>query len=425
MQTVCRNCVPWVICKTVMQKKKIKIVIVGHVDHGKSTLIGRLMHDTDSLPEGKIDEIKTMCDSMGKELQYGFITDSLMEERTQGITIDTTRIFFKTDKKEYIIIDAPGHVEFVKNMITGASQAEAAVLIVDAKEGIQEQTKRHAYILGMLGLEQIIVVINKMDIIKFSQKKFNNLAKDITTFLNNINIKPTLIIPISAQNGDFVVKRNNKIKWYSGPTLLEALDLFKALEENQDGPLIFAVQDIYNWDKKIIAGRVEAGILKKGDKVSILPSNKKAVIQSIEEFNKKTIITAEAGKAAGIVLKNSPSVDRGDMICSQDDLPELSDEFKAHIFWMHNEPLTKNEKIILKCSTQETVCKIKKFIRILDSSTLEEKKKKEKIKNREAADVIIKTDKPIVIKNFNKVRELGRFILERLNTCAGGVITKK
>lgn len=406
-----------------VDKENLRLVIVGHVDHGKSTLIGRLLHDTDSLPKGKIEEIKSICDALGKELEFGYIMDNLEEERDQGVTIDTAQIFFNTDKRHYTIIDAPGHVEFVKNMITGASQAEAAVLIVDAEEGVQEQTRRHAYILGMLGLKQIIVAVNKMDLVDYSREKFEKTTKELGAFLPNINIKPSHIIPISSKEGDCVANRSDKMSWYDGPTLLEALDTLKPPEPNYNKPLRFSVQDVYKYDSRIIVGRVESGRLLAGSEVQILPSGEKTSIASIKEYLKEDIKEAVSGKSTGFVTKDKVFVDRGDIICASDNLPKVTDSFKAHIFWMDKDHLSKDERIILKCSTQETVCKVVEFTRILDSSTLEEIQDKEKIKNREVADVVIKTDKPIIVESFNNVPELGRFVLERLNTCAGGIIT--
>ncbi len=402
----------------------LKFVIVGHVDHGKSTLIGRLLYDTNSLPEGKIEEIKTICESLGKDIEFGYIMDHLEEERDQGITIDTAQIFFNTKKREYTIIDAPGHVEFVKNMITGASQAEAAILIVDADEGIQEQTRRHSYILNMLGLKQIIVVMNKMDKVEFSKERYEEVKKELFEFLENVNIKPTYIVPISAKEGDNVANKSEKMQWYDGMTVLEALDTFEPNESNVKKPLRFAVQDIYKHEKRIIAGRIETGIIKPGEDIMIMPSGEKSVVESIEEFGKENVQQAEPGKSTGIVTKDKVFVDRGNIICHPDKPPKVTDTFKAHIFWMDKAPMKAGERIILKCSTQDAICEVKEFTRILNSSTLEEKEDKTQIENREVADVIIKADKQLVLESFNDVEELGRFVLERLNTCAGGIITE-
>ncbi len=404
--------------------KDLKLVFVGHVDHGKSTLIGRLMYDTDTLPEGKIEEIKEVCDALGKPMEFGYVMDNLEEERDQGITIDTAQIFFKTDKRTYIIIDAPGHVEFVKNMITGASQAEAAILIVDAEEGVQEQTRRHAYILGMLGLKQVIAVINKMDLVDYSEKRFKEVRKDLDKFLKEINIKPSHVIPISASKGDFVAKKTDNMQWYDGPTVLEALDTFKPHESELDKPMRFSVQDVYKYDKRIAVGMVNSGIMKAGQEIVVLPSKERTRIASIEEFLKEDVKEAVAGKATGIVTEDKLFVERGNIVSEPGQMPTVTDRFKGHIFWMSKDPFKKGERIILKCSTQDVVCEVEELVRLIDSSTLEEIKGRDEIGNREVADVIIKTDKPIVVENFNDVPELGRFVLERLNTCAGGIITE-
>lgn len=407
-----------------MEDDNLKLVIVGHVDHGKSTLIGRLLYDTDSLPEGKIEEIQSICDALGKDLEFGYVMDNLEEERDQGITIDTAQIFFNTPKREYTIIDAPGHVEFVKNMITGASQAEAAILLVDAEEGVQEQTRRHSYILNMLGLDQVIVVMNKMDLVGHSKARFDEVATELKQFLGNLNIEPKFIIPISARDGDFVAKKSAVMSWYDGPTVLEALDTFKPHEPSYNKPMRFAVQDVYKRDKRVIVGKVETGRLKAGSEVTILPSGEKTTVASIEELFKDDVKEAVAGKSTGLVTQDKLFLDRGDIICDPENLPTATDTFKAHIFWMSKDPMKKGERIILKCATQNVVCEVEQFTKILDSSTLEEITGKEEIGNREVADVVIKTEKPIVVENFNDVPELGRFVLERMNTCAGGIITE-
>jgi sulfate adenylyltransferase large subunit len=325
---------------------------VGHVDHGKSTLIGRLLYDTNSLPEGKIEEIKQLCDSLGKDIEFGYVMDHLEEERDQGITIDTAQTFFSTKKRDYVIIDAPGHVEFVKNMISGASQAEAAILLVDAQEGVKEQTKRHAYILGMLGLSQVIVVINKMDLADYDQIRFEIVKKELLEFLSNINIKPSYVIPISAKNGDFIANKTGNFDWYQGPTLLEALDTFKIKENANKKPLRFVVQDVYSFDKRIIAGRVESGIIRKGDKIKVLPSGEETRVKSVEEYL-KNVIEAEAGKSIGITTEDKLFIDRGNVIVSGIDLPAVTNRIKANIFWMDKTSFKKGESLRFRCATQE------------------------------------------------------------------------
>jgi sulfate adenylyltransferase large subunit len=407
-----------------MNDETMKFVIVGHVDHGKSTLIGRLLYDTNSLPDGKIEEIKQLCESLGKDIEFGYVMDHLEEERDQGITIDTAQTFFSTDKRDYVIIDAPGHVEFLKNMISGASQAGAAVLIVDAQEGVREQTKRHAYILSMLGLSQVIVVINKMDLACFEQKRFEEVKKDLVDFLSNIKIKPSYVIPISAKNGDFIANKTANMNWYQGPTVLEALDTFKIKESTNQKPLRFVVQDVYSFDKRIIAGRVESGIIRKGDKIKVLPSGEETRVKSVEEYL-RNVTEAKAGKSTGITTEDKLFIDRGNVIVSNGDLPVVTNKIKANVFWMDRIPYKKGESLIFRCATQEVNCEIEKINSVINSSTLELiAKDANEIKNREVANIVIITDKAVVVENFNKMEALGRFVLGREDTVAGGIITE-
>jgi sulfate adenylyltransferase large subunit len=407
-----------------MSEQKLKFVIVGHVDHGKSTLIGRLLYDTNSLPEGKIEEIKQLCESLGKDIEFGYVMDHLEEERDQGITIDTAQTFFSTQKRDYVIIDAPGHVEFVKNMISGASQAEAAVLIVDAQEGVKEQTKRHAYILGMLGLSQVIVVINKMDIVDFDRERFETVKRELLEFLSNINIKPSYVIPICAKKGDFIASKTGTMDWYDGPTVIEALDTFMTKENANKKPLRFVVQDVYSFDKRIIAGRVESGIIRKGDMITVLPTGEKTRVKSVEEYLRNAT-EAEAGKSTGITTEDKLFIDRGNVIVGDGDMPAVTSKIKANVFWMDRIPFKKGESLHFRCATQEVNCEIEKISRVINSSTLDLiAEDANEINNREVASIIIKTDKPVVVENFNKMEELGRFVLGREDTCAGGIITE-
>jgi len=403
----------------------LSFVIVGHVDHGKSTLIGRLLYDTDSLPPDKIEEIKKASAGQGKRTEFAYLLDHLEEERKQGITIDTTQVFFKTPKRRYVIIDAPGHVEFVKNMITGASQAEAAVLIIDAAEGVKEQTKRHSYMLSLLGLHQVIVVLNKMDLVDFSQDRFETVKKDAHSWLKSINIEPTLFIPISAIEGNNITGKSENMNWYTGPTFLQSLDTLENRQPPEDKPLLFPIQDIYKiGDKRINAGRVESGTIAKGNEIKILPGGQVTNVNSIEKFLKDTD-KAVASECIGITTADSVFLDRGNIVCLPGAEPTLTDSIPANIFWMTKRDFGKNQKLTMRCATQETSCKIESINKRIDSSTLEVIEENAKvIKNLEVAEVIIKTKKPVAIKDFNDVQELGRFVLvQNENICAGGIIT--
>lgn len=403
----------------------LSFVIVGHVDHGKSTLIGRLLFDTDSLGPDKIEEIKRASAGQGRRTEFAYLLDHLEEERKQGITIDTTQVFFRTPKRRYIIIDAPGHVEFVRNMITGASQAEAAVLIVDITQGVKEQTRRHSYMLSLLGLDQVIVVLNKMDLVDFSSDRFNAVKKDVREWLKAIGIQPALYIPISAIEGYNIAQKSELIPWYNGPTFLESLDSLQNKQPARDKPLLLPIQDVYKIaDKRINVGRIEAGIIQQGMDIKVLPSGQKTTVNSIEKFRQDTD-KALASECIGITTGDSVFLERGNMICSGGKEPTLADRIPASVFWMAKRDFTKDQKLTFRCATQETTCTIERISKRINSATLEViEENAEVLKNLEVAEVIIKTKKIVAIRNFNDVQELGRFVLvQDGNTCAGGIIT--
>lgn len=404
--------------------KSLKFVIVGHVDHGKSTLIGRLLYDTNSLPPDRIEEIRNTAKDLGRDAEFAHLLDHLEEERQQGITIETTQVFFKSGNREYVIIDAPGHVEFVKNMMTGASYAEAAVLIIDAKEGVKEQTKRHTYILSLLGIKQIVAVLNKMDVAEYDENTFNRVKKNMEKFLKNLNMEASLFIPISALKGENITRVSGKMPWYKGPTFLEALNILECKEPSETKDLILPVQDVYKVsEKRIAVGRVEAGILKKSERVKILPHNQITEVETIEKFPKESE-KAVSGEAIGITTKDRVFLNRGDIVCEEGKEPRFVDSFNASIFWLSKKDFQKGEKLGIKCATQETTCRIEEIKERINSSTLEIiEEKAAKLKNLEAGKVVIKTKKPIAIKTFDDVQELGRFVLVRdENTCAGGIV---
>src|SRR5580658_2308622 len=261
------------------------LVVVGHVDHGKSTLIGRLLFDTGSVEDGKAERIQAACKAEGMEFEYAFLMDALLEEQAQNITMDTTRVSFRTPRRAYTIIDAPGHKEFLKNMITGAASADAAVLLVDANEGLREQTRRHGFLLSLLGLKQIVVAVNKMDLVNYDQKVFDRIRAELGEFLGKLGIPPTYFVPISAKLGDGLIKPSEHLPWYHGPVLLEALEQFRATPPVVGAPLRLTVQDIYRFDaRRIVAGLIEAGSISVGDTVEFHPGGKSSVVKSIEAW---------------------------------------------------------------------------------------------------------------------------------------------
>jgi len=405
--------------------QSLKFVIVGHVDHGKSTLIGRLLLDTGSLSQDKMREVEETSQELGRKTELAFLMDHLKEEREQGITIDTTQIFFKTPRRDYVIIDAPGHVEFVKNMITGASQAEAAILIIDVNEGVAEQTKRHAYILTMLGLDRVIVVLNKMDLVNFEESIFNQVKKEAEVFLKSINTRADNYIPISAQNGDNIANKSKQMAWYQGPTVLECLDFLKNQDSPQSHSVIFPVQDVYKVeDKRIAVGRIETGVIKKDQCIKVLPSQQTTRVNSIEKYLEKPS-SGCAGESIGITTDDPIYLERGQIICESGKEPPLTDIFSGNIFWMSKKPFRISKRLILRCATQEVYCSISCIKKRIDSASLALiEEDSEILENLEIGEVTIKTKTPIAIENFNQVQELGRFVLvQDQDVCAGGIIT--
>jgi sulfate adenylyltransferase subunit 1 (EFTu-like GTPase family) len=371
-----------------------------------------------------MEEIEQSMKESSNPSEFAYIMDHLEEERTEKMTIDTAQSFFKTDKRHYAIIDTPGHREFIKNMITGTSQAEAAILIVSALEGMEEQTKRHAYILGMLGLKQVILAINKMDLVNYSHDRFEELKCNVSSFLNSLEIKPNYAIPISARFGDNIAKASGSMRWYNGPTIFEALDRLKTKEDPVAKPLRFPVQDTYISDqKKILAGRVLSGKVQKGDEVIILPSKAKTRVESIEVYQ-NTKYVAEAGESIGIVLQDNLAPKRGEVICHPQYPPEIKTKINATVFWMSSDPLQAKDRLTIRCATAEEYCHIERIEERINSSTLEIIENHINILEKaEAGKVTISIDRSMVLEDFNEIEGLGRFVLTRSGEiCAGGII---
>jgi len=410
-------------------KEQMNVVIVGHVDHGKSTVIGRLLADTGSLPEGKLEAVKANCAANAKPFEYAFLLDALKDEQSQGITIDTARCFFKSQKRDYIIIDAPGHIEFLKNMITGAARAEAAVLVIDAKEGIRENSKRHGYMISFLGIRNITVCVNKMDLVDYDQKIFEDIKVEFTEFLKEINLKPKQFIPISARVGDNIASLSKNIPWYKDVSVLEALDNFVKAEPNHAKDLRFPVQDIYKFtnqgdDRRIVAGRIESGTIHVNDEVIFLPSNKTSRVTRIEGFNLPELNEASAGQSTGFVLDTQIYIRPGEIMCKTGGkLPHVSTKFKANIFWMGKQPLVKDKNYKLKIVTQQVPVVLSEILSVLDASELSSIAHKPQVDRHDVAECILETLKPIAFDNVNDISETGRFVIvDHYEIVGGGII---
>ncbi len=409
------------------EKEQMNIVIVGHVDHGKSTVIGRLLADTGSLPEGKLGQVKEYCKDNSRPFEYAFLLDALKDEQSQGITIDSARCFFKTDKRDYLIIDAPGHIEFLKNMISGAARAEAALLVIDADEGIQENSKRHGYMLSMLGIKQVIICVNKMDLVDYDESVFDKIKKEYSEFLEQINITPKEFIPISALKGDNITEASDNLRWFKGNNILEGLDSFQKEKSTEEKPFRMPVQDVYKFtangdNRRIVAGRIESGKINIGDEVVFLPSNKRSKIKSIEGFN--TEGKTSAGYSAGFTLTEQVYVNRGDMMCKETERRSYTSQtIQTNVFWMGKNNFELGQYYRLKLGTISVPFKLSKINRVLDASDLSNKQR-ELVKRHEIAECILDLKSPISFDLSSELQSTGRFVIvDEYDIVGGGLIT--
>ena len=388
-------------------------------------MIGRILHDSDSLAEGKIELVKKACAEEGMEFEFAFLLDALLEEQKQNVTIDTTQIPFRTKKRRYVIIDAPGHKEFLKNMITGASSAHAAILVIAANEGVREQSRRHAYLLGLLGIRQVLVVVNKMDLADFSEKRFREIEEEYKKFLAGLGLEARAFIPASAKQGENVAKASSGMKWYKGSSVLEALDELEPQKADVDLPLRFCVQDIYKFDdRRIIAGRIETGRLKQGDELVFSPANKSSVVQAIERWNSSNNEEAIAGDSIGITLTEQIFVERGYLASHEGENPIETNRFHADLFWIVRAPLQVGRLYDLRLATQEVKCQVVSIEEVMDSSTLERTTdSRERLERNEVGRLTIQTRGPLVMDNHDRIQNLGRFVIsDDGNICGGGTI---
>ena len=410
------------------QREQMNVVIVGHVDHGKSTLVGRLLADTGSLPDGKLEAVKAQCKRNAKPFEYAFLLDALKDEQAQGITIDTARSFFKSSKRDYIIIDAPGHIEFLKNMISGAARAEAALLLIDAHEGIKENSKRHGYMMRFLGIKNIAVCVNKMDLVNYDQKVFEQIKDDYTKFLLEIGLVPKSFIPIAAFHGDNMISPSKNMPWYKGGSVLDVLDSFEKAAPRDLLPFRMPVQDIYKFteegdERRIVAGRVETGTIKVGDNIVFLPSGKKNRIKTVEYFNGPLRTEAVAGESIGFTYDTEIYIRPGEILCkASDKLPHVSNKFRANIFWMGKQLLVKGKTYKLKIATQQVPVVVSDIIHVLNAAELASSQKPH-VDRHEVGEVIFEALKPIAFDVVGDIAETGRFVLvDNYEIAGGGII---
>jgi bifunctional enzyme CysN/CysC len=412
------------------QRETFNVVIVGHVDHGKSTVVGRLLADTGALPQGKLEAVRRECERTGKPFEYAFLLDALSDEQDQGITIDTARCFFKSAKRDYIIIDAPGHIEFLKNMISGAARAEAAVLVIDAKEGVRENSRRHGYILSMLGIKQVIVCVNKMDLVGYKAEVFRSIEAEYRAFLDGIGaVKPRQFVPVAAVAGENLARRGKETPWYDGPTLLELLDTLPKAPPKIDQPLRMPLQAVYKFtkhgdDRRIFAGRIEAGKAAVGDKVVFSPSNKITTIKSIEGFNTAARTSVESGWSTGFTLTEEIYVTRGEVMSHVDKPPLVSTRVRANMIWLGKSPFSPGRDYKLKLGTAALPVKLQKINKVIDASELGSALEKQSVGRHEVADVVLELPQPVAFDLSTDCEATGRFVIvDGYDVAGGGIVT--
>lgn len=412
------------------KREQMNVVVVGHVDHGKSTVIGRLLADTGSLPDGKLEQVRAQCERNSRPFEYAFLLDALKDEQAQGITIDTARCFFKTDKREYIIIDAPGHIEFLKNMVSGAARAEAALLVIDAHEGIKENSKRHGYLLSMLGIKKVIILVNKMDLVGYREADFEKIKNEYGAFLDKLKVKPITYIPVSARNGENLARKSHQMPWFKGGSVLETVDALAIKEQPHDKSFRMPVQDIYkftehNDDRRIFAGTIETGSVNVGDTVIFRPSGKKSRITSIEGFNEPVKKSAHNGDATGFTLEDEVYIKRGEILCRPEQKqPIVTSRFRANVFWMGKAPLIKDKKYKLKIATARATVRLVNIVNSIDATSLSSIDKKVQLDRHDVAECVFDTTKPIAFDTIEEIETTGRFVIvDNYDIAGGGIVT--
>jgi elongation factor 1-alpha len=418
-------------------KPHLNLVTIGHVDHGKSTLMGRLIFDTGNLKEEDLRKLKELAKELKKEtFEFAFVMDKLKEERERGVTIDVMHLRFDSQKYYFTVIDAPGHRDFVKNMITGASQADAALLVVSAKKGefeagvgAQGQTREHVFLVKVLGVKQLVVAVNKMDTIDYDEARYKEVKEQTEKLLKSVGFDTSklLFVPTSAWEGDNVAKKSDKLKWYSGPTLLEAFDTFAVPEKPVDKPLRLPVQDVYTITGigTVPVGRVETGVLKTGDNVTFEPAGVKGEVKTIEMHHEQ-ISEAKPGDNVGFSVRgvNKQDIKRGDVVGSTSNPPTVAKEFKAQIIVLHHpNVVTKGYTPVFHCHTAQIACKIAEIEKKIDPKTGSTiKENPDFIKTGDAAIIKCVPNKPFVIENSKDFPELARFAIRDMGqTVAAGV----
>jgi len=404
----------------------LSVALVGSVDHGKSSVLGRLLHETDQLPDGKLAELEAISAKRGMPIEWSFVLDAFQAERDQAITIDVTQVRLKARGREWLIIDAPGHHEFLRNMVSGAAAATAAVLLVDAKEGVREQTLRHCYLLKLLDVRQVVVAINKMDLVDYAEPVFLEIANQVRRHLHDLDLSPLAVIPVSARQAVNLVRSSPETPWYEGAPLLEACERFVPPEPLDARPLRLPIQDVYKFDdRRIIAGRISAGHLSVGDRIVFSPSGKTGEIASLEHWSPNTPekkYNARAGENVAITLKEQAFVERGELISHADAVPKLTHAFDADVFWLGPGCLKLGDTLTLKFTTRHGSVRVQDIRHVVDTSSLATRQA-QVVNPGEMAVVTLRSAELLAVDDYALIPPTGRFVLlAGYDVVGGGII---
>ena len=405
----------------------LRFTTAGSVDDGKSTLIGRLLYDSKSIFQDQLDAVEASSKSKGFDyVDLSLLTDGLKSEREQGITIDVAYRYFATPKRKFIIADTPGHIQYTRNMVTGASTANLAIILIDARKGMLEQTHRHAFIASLLRIPHAIVCVNKMDLVDYSQEVYDGIVSDFKAFSSKLDIKDIQFIPISALAGDNVVNRSDKMDWYEGSTLMYHLETVHISSDHNLVDCRFPIQSVIRphtleyQDFRGFAGRIDGGIFKPGDKVKSLPSGFVSTIKTIE-LNGEQISEAYAPMSVTMTLEDEIDNSRGDMIVRENNVPQIGQDLEVLVTWMSSTPLHTRTKVYIKHTTNESIGIVKELKYKIDINTLHRIEGIDKIEMNEIARLSIRTAKPIFYDAYKKNRQTGSVIIidEQTNETIG------
>ena len=405
----------------------LRFTTAGSVDDGKSTLIGRLLYDSKSIFQDQLDAVEASSKSKGFDyVDLSLLTDGLKSEREQGITIDVAYRYFATPKRKFIIADTPGHIQYTRNMVTGASTANLAIILIDARKGMLEQTHRHAFIASLLRIPHAIVCVNKMDLVDYNEDVYNNIVSDFKAFSSKLGIKDIQFIPISALNGDNVVNRSDKMDWYQGSTLMYHLETVHISSDYNLVDCRFPIQSVIrphtldNQDYRGFAGRIDGGVFKPGDKVKSLPSGFVSTIKTIE-LNGEQISEAFAPMSVTMTLEDEIDNSRGDMIVRENNVPDIGQDLEVLVTWMSTKPMQARTKVVVKHTTNESIGMVKELKYKIDINTLHRIEDIDKVEMNDIARLSIRTAKPVFYDAYKRNRQTGSIIIidEQTNETIG------